>query len=70
MAQMTLNTDPAFTRELMEAGGEDLKKCFQCATCSVACPLSPEVASYPRKEMVWASWGLRDKLAADVDLWL
>lgn len=70
MAQMTLHTDPAFTRELMEAGGEDLKKCFQCATCSVACPLSPEVAPYPRKEMIWASWGLKDKLAADVDLWL
>ncbi|MDE5879437.1 MAG: 4Fe-4S dicluster domain-containing protein, partial [Desulfovibrio sp.] len=70
MAQMTLHTDPAFTRELMEAGGSDLKKCFQCATCSVACPLSPEVAPYPRKEMVWASWGLKEKLVADVDLWL
>ena len=70
MAQCTLKPDLEFTRELTEAGGESLKKCFQCATCSVACPLAPANAPYPRKEMVWASWGLRDKLRADVDLWL
>ena len=59
-----------FVRALEEAGGESLKKCYQCATCSVACPLAPANAPYPRKEMVWASWGLKDKLRADVDLWL
>ena len=55
MAQCTLKPDLEFTRELTEAGGESLKKCFQCATCSVACPLAPANAPYPRKEMVWAS---------------
>lgn len=64
MAQCTLKPDLEFTRELTEAGGESLKKCFQCATCSVACPLAPANAPYPRKEMVWASWGLKDKLRA------
>ena len=59
-----------FVRALEESGGESLKKCYQCATCSVACPLAPANAPYPRKEMVWASWGLKDKLRADVDLWL
>ncbi|MDO5484115.1 MAG: quinone-interacting membrane-bound oxidoreductase complex subunit QmoC [Desulfovibrionaceae bacterium] len=70
MAQCTLKPDTDFTRALTEAGGESLKKCFQCATCSVACPMAPANAPYPRKEMVWASWGLKDKLQADVDLWL
>ena len=70
MAQNILKPDSTFTRELMEAGGESLKKCYQCATCSVACPMAPENAPYPRKEMVWASWGLKEKLATDVDLWL
>lgn len=70
MAQSTLKPDLEFARELEEAGGESLKKCFQCATCSVACPLAPANAPYPRKEMVWASWGLREKLRGDVDLWL
>lgn len=59
-----------FVRGLQAAGGETLKKCYQCATCSVACPMAPANAPYPRKEMAWASWGLKEKLRRDVDLWL
>lgn len=70
MAQCKVQPDMEFIRELQAAGGESLKKCYQCATCSVACPISPANNPYPRKEMVWASWGLKDKLAKDVDLWL
>lgn len=70
MAQCTLKPDMEFVRELQAAGGETLKKCYQCATCSVACPISPANNPYPRKEMVWASWGLKDKLRTDIDLWL
>ena len=34
--------DVGFVRELQELGGDTLKKCYQCATCSVVCPISPE----------------------------
>ncbi len=70
MAQHTIQPDTGFVRDLQAAGGETLKKCYQCATCSVACPVAPDNAPYPRKEMVWASWGLKDKLEKDIDLWL
>ncbi len=70
MAQHTIKPNTEFVRELQEAGGETLKKCYQCATCSVACPVAPDNNPYPRKEMVWASWGLQDKLEKDIDLWL
>ncbi|MDR3363142.1 MAG: quinone-interacting membrane-bound oxidoreductase complex subunit QmoC [Desulfovibrio sp.] len=70
MAQCTLKPDLEFTREIARAGGSSLKKCYQCATCSVACPMAPANAPYPRKEMIWASWGLRDKFRSDVDIWL
>ena len=70
MAKVTLTPDSGFTRELMEAGGESLKKCYQCATCAVACPMAPANQPYPRKEMVWASWGQKDKLMSDPDIWL
>ncbi|MGE4553558.1 MAG: quinone-interacting membrane-bound oxidoreductase complex subunit QmoC [Desulfovibrionaceae bacterium] len=62
--------DLKFVKELQAVGGESLKKCFQCATCSVVCPLSPDADPYPRKEMVWAQWGLKDRLVNDIDIWL
>ena len=61
--------DGAFLRRLLESGGEDLKKCYQCATCSVVCELSVGKKAFPRKEMIWAQWGLKDRLLADPDVW-
>lgn len=69
-AATLIEPDLNFVRELKEAGGDTLKKCFQCATCSVVCALSPDQKPYPRKEMVYSQWGLKDKLVNNVDVWL
>ncbi|MGD9331507.1 MAG: quinone-interacting membrane-bound oxidoreductase complex subunit QmoC [Desulfobacterales bacterium] len=65
-----LNPDLGFIKDVQALGGADLKKCYQCATCSVVCPISPETRPYPRKEMIAASWGLKDKVISSADIWL
>lgn len=62
--------DLGFIAQLRGLGGETLKKCYQCATCSVACPIAPENSPFPRKEMIAASWGLKDRLIKNADIWL
>lgn len=64
------NPDVGFIKEISALGGQDLKKCFQCATCSVVCPLSPDTKPFPRKEMIATSWGLKDRLVGNGDIWL
>jgi quinone-modifying oxidoreductase subunit QmoC len=71
MAEPTLiEPDVQFKKQLLASGGETLKKCFQCGTCTVACPLSPDKDPFPRKEVLWAQWGLKERLMADPDVWL
>jgi quinone-modifying oxidoreductase subunit QmoC len=70
MNENVASPDLKFVNDLIKGGGESLKKCYQCATCSVVCNLTPEDKPFPRKEMMYAQWGLKDKLITNPDIWL
>ncbi len=68
-APRLIEPDLEFKKELAEFGGETYNRCYQCATCSAVCSLAPDENPFPRKEMMWAMWGLKDRLIRNPDLW-
>jgi quinone-modifying oxidoreductase subunit QmoC len=59
-----------FRDAFFRRGGENAARCYQCATCSSVCELAPEDAPFPRRQVLWAQWGLVDRLTADAGPWL
>ncbi|MFQ5851166.1 MAG: quinone-interacting membrane-bound oxidoreductase complex subunit QmoC [Candidatus Binatia bacterium] len=62
--------DLEFKRNILGLGARDLTTCYQCGTCSVVCPIASDADPFPRKEMIWIQWGLKNRLLTDPALWL
>lgn len=67
---LMVQPDREFIDDVMQGGGADLKKCFQCATCSSVCSLATEERPFPRQQMLEAQWGMKDQLIGDPAIWL
>jgi len=64
-----INPDITFIKRVKKESGSDLKTCMQCGNCTVVCSLSADDNLFPRKEMIWAAWGLKEKLYENTSIW-
>ncbi|MBW1806765.1 MAG: quinone-interacting membrane-bound oxidoreductase complex subunit QmoC [Deltaproteobacteria bacterium] len=69
-SQNTIISSEEFRKELIQRGVGSVARCYQCATCSSVCELAPDKEPFPRRQMLWAQWGLADMMIADPGVWL
>jgi heterodisulfide reductase subunit C len=54
-----------------EPGGENIKKCFSCGTCTAGCPVREVTDRYnPRKIIRMALFGMKKEVLSDQFIWL
>jgi heterodisulfide reductase subunit C len=64
--------DPTFSREIAaEPGGEHIRRCFACGTCTASCPVREVTDRYdPRKIIHMALLGMREAVLSSDFVWL
>ncbi len=63
--------DPNFSREIASIPGcENLASCFQCGTCSAACPLSTYRDYTPRRVIALTRTGFKSDALRCMTIWL
>ncbi len=63
--------DSTFAEEIMSyPGGEHLRKCFACGTCTAGCPISEIDETYrPRKLIRQILFGMREEVLTSQVIW-
>ena len=65
------DVNPAFPAEIMaKPGGEALRDCIQCGTCSGACPMSVHMDLTPRRVIALTRAGLERDVLQSATPWL
>jgi heterodisulfide reductase subunit C len=64
--------DPGFRDEVArEAGGENIRRCFQCGTCVAMCPVAEHDSRYdPRRIIRMVNMGMRKQVLSGPGIWL
>jgi quinone-modifying oxidoreductase subunit QmoC len=65
-----IQPDLEFKRAIIGLDAHDLTACYQCGTCSAVCPISSADNPFPRKEMVWVQWGLKERVLGNASIWM
>jgi quinone-modifying oxidoreductase subunit QmoC len=63
--------DPGFAEEIAAIpGGERLRECIQCGTCSAVCPLSAYMDYTPRRLIAMTEAGMKDEVLGSFSIWV
>ena len=63
--------DPSFTQWITSIpGGERIRECIQCGTCSGICPMSIYMDVSPRRLIAMADAGFKDEVLSSFTIWL
>jgi quinone-modifying oxidoreductase subunit QmoC len=65
-----IETDLDWKKRIIGLDAPDLTLCYQCGTCTAVCPVSEADNPFPRKEMVWVQWGLKERALGNASIWL
>ncbi|OPZ93094.1 MAG: succinate dehydrogenase/fumarate reductase iron-sulfur subunit [Firmicutes bacterium ADurb.Bin419] len=64
------DVDENFKQEIMDAGAETVAICFQCGTCTAACPSGRRTPYRIRQLVRRAVMGLKDDVISDDSIWM
>ena len=64
------NIDKDFKQEIMDAGAESVALCFQCGTCTGACPSGRRTPYRIRQVVRKSVMGLKEEVIADDTIWM
>ncbi len=69
---MTVKLDPRFKDEVSEIpGGQNIKRCFQCGTCTAGCPVREVEEKYNPRKIIWMIiLGMKDMVLSNDFIWL
>jgi heterodisulfide reductase subunit C len=64
--------DPTFSRDIAaQPGGEQIRRCFACGTCTASCPVREVTDRYdPRRIIHMALLGMREAVLSSDFVWL
>jgi heterodisulfide reductase subunit C len=70
-AQEPIVVDPGFKDEVAaQPGGENIKRCFACGTCTLSCPVSEVEEAYsPRRIIHMILLGLKQEVLSSSTIW-
>lgn len=62
--------DLSFARKIEEVSGANFERCYQCLTCSSACPVAYTMDYTPNQIIRMVQFGMRDRALRSSTIWI